>query len=405
MCRMRLITLRTSLASSLILTACGSVKNELPDAGVVPSVDKPVNEMTAGTVDEGATMSLASRLVSTDADTPISGLTYTLVSLPGDGTLLLDGTPLDVSGTFTQKDVTDGKVSYKHGGSPDGGDSFDWQLTDGTNALATTTFAITVTPTNDAPLVVNNPTSTIAEGGIEVLTPERLSASDEEGGTITYTYVSAVRGELQRRVGAAPFVAMTAGQTFTVQDIADGNVRYVDPGTDDAMLAVQQSTAASFSWRMDDGQGGIAPSATGAFISDFTITSVDDAPVVAWKTQRCSSAFMNVLANPITTLADPDNTLAQYTVCVVSIGAGTNVTPSTTAMAGVTTTPMPVLQNGATSMGVGDCVTGSLLNSLNLDAPTNPNTTRGYVTFKLMKNGVQWLTNQTVTFPATPASC
>lgn len=403
---MRLQTLRTSLASTLLLAACGSVQNDPPDAAVVPSVEKPVNETTAGTVDEGGTLSLASKLVSSDADTPISGLTYTIASLPTDGSLELEGVALAAGGTFTQKDVTDGKVAYKHNGNPDGGDSFEWTLTDGTNPLPTTTFAITVTPTNDAPHIVNNPDSTIAEGGIEVLTVDRLAAGDEENGTITFEYVSAVRGVLQRRIGVAgTFANMVAGETFTAQDIADGNVRYVDPGTDDAMLATQQSTTASFSWRMSDGQGGISPSATGAHVSTFTISSVDDAPVVTWKTSRCSSAFMNVPANPIVTLTDVDNVSSAYQICVVSIGAGTNVTPSTTSAPGVTTTPMPVLQNAATNMAAGDCVPFNSAGNLNLDAATNPNQVRGYVTYKLMKNGVQWLTNTTVTFPSTPPSC
>jgi hypothetical protein len=383
----------------LCAAGCGSVEgSEDP-----PSVEPPVNTSTSGTVPEGGTLSLASHLVSTDADSPATDLLYTLVSVPGDGMLKLSGTPLAAGDTFTQKQVTDGDVSYEHGGNPDGGDSFDWQLTDGTNMIATTTFAITVTPTNDAPAIVNNPETTVPEGGMEVLTPERFSVSDEEGNAITFTFVSAQRGTVERRVGAAPFTTMVAGDTFTVQDVADGNIRFVDPGDDDAMLAMQQNTTASFSWRMTDSEGAVAPSATGAFVTNFIIESVDDLPTVTWKTQRCQASGTSVPASPIMAFSDPDNVLADYELCVVAILNGESVTPSSTTMPGVTTTVVPVLQLGATNKVAGDCVPATQHNSLNLDSAAN--SYRGGVRYQLKKAGVNVLTEQTVGFPVTPTSC
>lgn len=398
---MRFPLIRNLLAPSLLLAAasCGSVEETPPDAAPEPNLEPPVNTSSAGTVDEGGELSLASHLVSTDVDSPTQSLIYTLLSLPGDGALKLNDTDLIVGSTFTQKDVIDGNVTYVHNGTPNGGDSFDWELTDGVHMIPQSTFAVTVTPTNDAPAIVNNGTSEIAEGGTFVLTADRLSVADEEDGAITYTFVSAVRGVLQRRVGAGPFTTLVAGQTFTQQDIVDGNIRYVDPGTDDAMLAVQQNTTASFSWRVDDGQGGVAPSATGAFVSDFTITSVDDAPTIAWKTCSFQTSGTNVPANPIVSLTDPDNTLAQYSVCVVSITTGTNVTPSTTSSPGVTTLVMPTLQNGATNMAAGACLVANVLGSLNLDSAANTN--RGAVTWKLMKNSIQVGANGTTQFPVS----
>ncbi len=398
---MKLPTLRQTLTSSLLVytAGCGSVK-ETPDAALPPSVEPPVNSVSSGTVPEAGTLSLASRLVSADEDTPAQSLTYTVLTLPTDGVLKLNGIDLAVNETFTQKDVADGNVSYVHGGSEDGGDSFDWSLTDGTNSLPSTLFPITVTPTNDAPMIVNNANVTVAEGGITVLDATHLSAMDVEGGSITYTFVSVIRGQLQLRVGAAPFAAMAAGQTFTQQDIIDGNVRFQDPGTDDAMLAVQTNTAASFSWRVADGQGGINPSATGANVTTFTVTSVDDAPVIAWRPAACAPAGNNLYFNPIASFSDVDNTLPQYTVCLVSKELGST---EQSTVPGTTITQIPLtVQNAVTDMAIGTCLAANALGSINVDSTAM--TYRGSTTWKLMMGATQFGANGTVGLPVKAAT-
>ena len=369
-----------------------------------PNLEGPVNTSTAGTVDEGGQLSLTGHLVSTDADSPNQSLVYTLLSLPGDGALKLNDSDLAVGGTFTQKDIIDGNVSYVHNGTPNSGDSFDWELTDGMHQIPQNTFAITVSPTNDAPIVVNNMASDIDEGGTGLLSPDIFSTSDEESGTMTYTFVSTVRGMMQRRVGAGPYTAMAAGDTFTVQDVVDGNIRYVDPGTDDAMLQMQQNTTASFSWRGDDGQSGEAPSATGAFVTNFNITSVDDPPVFSWRTAVCALPGNNVLTNPLLSFADVDNTAAQYTVCLVSVGVGYTVVNS---LQTITQIPL-VVQNGATNMAIGGCLAANALTSVNVDSTAGTGTytsaNRGTVQWKLMKGATQFGAVGSMTLPVKAAT-
>lgn len=410
---MRFQTLRSVVGPSLLVVAgCGSVPEEETDAGTeVPNLEGPVNTSTAGTVDEGGQLSLASHLVTTDVDSPNQSLVYTVLTLPSDGLLKLNDVDLTVGGTFTQKDVIDGNVNYVHSGVPDVGDSFDWELTDGVHNLPQSTFAITVTPTNDAPAIVNNVTTDVAEAGTFVLTPDMLSVGDEEGDVLTFTFVSAQRGQLQRRVGAGPFNALVAGDTFTVQDIADGNVRYVDPGTDDAMLQIQENTTASFSWRVSDDQGGVAPSATGAFVTNFNITSVDDPPTISWRASVCAGVGNNVAVNPVVSLTDVDNTAAQYTVCIVSIGSGTTVATGGT----VTSLPL-VVQNSTTNLAINSCVAANALTGINVDstAGMNPSGTlefahRGAIQWRLMKGTTVWGTMGTtqlpVMIPGIPSSC
>jgi hypothetical protein len=204
---------------------------------------------------------------------------------------------------------------------------------------------------------------------------------------------------MKRRVGAGPFTNLVAGDTFTVADIAEGNVQYVDPGTDDALLQFQQNTTASFSWRVSDDQGAVAPSATGAFVTNFTITSVDDPPVVSWRAMRCDADGIDIPADPITSITDVDTALTEYTLCVVSIENGTM---STTG--GGETTVIPNLQNATVSLTVGGCVPLGARPMLNLDNSA-ANTGRGKVQWQLKIGAVPILGGAIISFPATPTSC
>lgn len=410
---MRFTKVRGVVSSSLLLAAaaCGNVKDNdtQPDASSIdapvgPSA-APVNATTGGTVAEGGTLSLSGKLVTADPDNGAPDLVYTVKSLPANGTIAKSGTPLAVGDHFTQEEVTNGTIVYTHGGGENVSDAFGWSISDGFNtvpATGATDFAVTVTPVNDAPLVVNNPAATVAEGGTLVLTPAQLMASDAEGSALTFTLVAVTHGTLQKKVGAGAFSALAVNGTWTPQDIADGNVKFVDSGVDDAQLALQQSTTGGFQWKVSDVDGGVNP-ASGANASTFTITSVDDAPLVSLRMQSCQASGTNVPANPIISLVDPDNATSQYSICVVSILGGTNVSASTTTSPGVTTTVIPVLQNGTTALGVGSCVSASALGSLNLDSGAN--TSRGVIEWKLMKGAVQVGANFFVNFPVTPASC
>jgi len=267
---MKFPNVRRVIAPSLLacVTSCGSVESKdpaAPDAGTSdappasdaspasdapPAGAAPVNATTAGTVAESATMSLAGRLVSADSDTPASGLTYTVRALPTHGMLTVNGAPLAVGGTFTQDDVTNGHVNYVNDGAEAATDTFPWDLSDGSHVIPATgsiAFDIVITPVNDSPTIANNPVSVIPEGGTELLTDARLLATDAENTTLTFTFVSATRGQLQKKVGAGAFTTLAANATFTQQDITSGNVRFVDPGTDDPALKAQMNTTASFS--------------------------------------------------------------------------------------------------------------------------------------------------------------
>lgn len=364
-----------------------------------------MNTVSSGMLAENGVLSLATHLVSSDVDTAEARLVYTVRSLPTEGTIELDGSALAVGGTFTQADITGGRVAYRQNGAEGATDSFTWTLSDGANTVPSTgaaTFSITVTPVNDLPVIVNNPLATLAEGATDVLSMTRLLVTDAEStGPLVFTFVSAAHGALEKRVGTGSFAALAPSATFTDQDVAAGNVRFVDSGVDDTALKAGQNTTASFSWRVQDSEGGFNPSSTTANVSTYMVTPVDDAPVISWRMNMCHQQSAADPANPVISLTDVDTSLSQYSICVVSIGNGSSIIHTTTTTIGQTITGIvPTLKNGASVLGVNSCIPATAASALTLTSSANQ--IGGTVQWKLVKDTVSFETNTVVFTIASP---
>nr|XP_020450558.1 FRAS1-related extracellular matrix protein 1 isoform X2 [Monopterus albus] len=72
-------------------------------------------------------------LALSDPDTPPSTLTFVLLQPPQHGRLLLAGTTLTTGSNFTQRDIQELDVSYKHNGGPSQIDLFAFTACDSTN--------------------------------------------------------------------------------------------------------------------------------------------------------------------------------------------------------------------------------------------------------------------------------
>ena len=84
-------------------------------------------------------------LSATDEDSDDASLIFTLASLPSNGELKKDGAALAVGATFTQADITAGKIRYAHDGTLTTSDSFDFTVTDPEgNSTDVETFSIRV---------------------------------------------------------------------------------------------------------------------------------------------------------------------------------------------------------------------------------------------------------------------
>lgn len=80
------------------------------------------------------------KLESADIDNTAAELVYTIVVIPQRGDLMLNGLKLDYGAKFAQKDINDGRLSYKHTGSPMETDGFLFLVEDGLGGWYGTDF-------------------------------------------------------------------------------------------------------------------------------------------------------------------------------------------------------------------------------------------------------------------------
>ncbi|MCU0345360.1 MAG: M12 family metallo-peptidase [Saprospiraceae bacterium] len=81
--------------------------------------------------------------------TPAASLDFTLLSLPANGTLLLNGTPLGIGGSFAQADINAGLLAYDHNGSMTTSDQFTFDYQDNSGSwLHAQVFQINILQNN-----------------------------------------------------------------------------------------------------------------------------------------------------------------------------------------------------------------------------------------------------------------
>ena len=86
-------------------------------------------------------------LLTTDTDDGPANLLYTLVTIPSQGNLEINGNQLTYGSTFTQKDINDGLLSYTHNGSSNYYDGFSYTVSDGKGGwVGIENFSILVGP-------------------------------------------------------------------------------------------------------------------------------------------------------------------------------------------------------------------------------------------------------------------
>lgn len=127
-----------------------SISNNDPDenpyavtlTGTGLNAEPTVATNTGGTLSQGRLLTITqSQLETTDANDGPADLTYTATSGPAHGQLLLNGV---ASATFTQADLNSDAVTYINDGTGAVGDSFAFDVSDGTATSSNQTFALTV---------------------------------------------------------------------------------------------------------------------------------------------------------------------------------------------------------------------------------------------------------------------
>ncbi|WP_254509452.1 beta strand repeat-containing protein [Anatilimnocola floriformis] len=287
--------------------------------------DAPVLAVNTGlTVFEGdaATTITSAQLAVTDVDNGAAQIVFTVLSIPANGTLALSGTALGINATFTQADINNGLVTYAHNGSETTSDTFSFSVTDGNTTIASTPFAITVTPVNDAPVLSVNAGLTVAEGAAAtVITSARLAVTDADtpAASITFTVTATPANGTLLRNGTP----LAISSTFTQADINNGLLSYTHNGS--------ETTSDAFSFTVSDGAGGTIAATTFA----ITVTAVNDAPVLAVNTGL--TVAEGATATTITTarlqVTDVDTPAAQITYTVTALPANGTLLLNSTQLA------------------------------------------------------------------------
>jgi VCBS repeat-containing protein len=212
---------------------------------VTPVNDAPVGSDGAITVGEDTTFT-GTLPVASDVDGP--ALTYAAGSIaPAHGTVTIS---------------SDGSFSYEPDPDYTGADSFTYTVSDGIAPPQTYTIIVTVSGANDAPIAVDDSSST--EENTAVSGVVTANDSDLDGDPLTVIGVGAPSG------GVGSVVAGSAGGSFVIA--ADGSFTFT-PGAafDDLQLGEQRQTSVTYT--ISDGNGGVA---TATLV--VTVNGSNDAP-------------------------------------------------------------------------------------------------------------------------------
>ena len=202
----------------------------------------------------------------------------------GDGdTLLITSTSAPANGNVEIN--IDGSLTYTPAADFNGSDSFTYTIEDGRGGSATATVDVTVSPVNDPPVPVNDPISTAED--TPVTFDPRGNDSDPDGDPLTITGVS---------------------------DPPNGSVDINPDGTLTYTPDANFSGSDSFTYTVDDGQGG-SSTATVLVSVDF----VNDPPV-ANDDSAATAEDQSVTFDPRVNDTDVD----EDTLLIVQTSAPTN---------------------------------------------------------------------------------
>ena len=268
---------------------------------ITPVNDAPTINVNTGTpITEGGTVVVTSTMLdSLDVDNTDTQLTYT-----ASGYVLGQ---IEVSGvvqnTFTQDDINNNRVVFRHDGNEGATASFNLSLADTGGLTDTATFNMAVTAVNDAPVVGTNTGFSVLEGGTYTITTAELSAvdPDDSGTGLSYNLSNISGGQLQ--LSTSPGVPILS---FTHADLVANRVRFIHDGSEQN---------ASFDVEVADGGEDLA--ATDTATVNVTRIPVNDAPDFFRNLgSSVNEGSITLIKTAVLTAIDPDNVAADLTYTI-----------------------------------------------------------------------------------------
>lgn len=282
--------------------------------GIIDEFRLSTNSMTAAQVNaayRGTLTSVASMgtiqkrevgVLLNDTDVEADPLNAVLVSGPANA----QSFTLNTDGTFTYVPVANFS----------GTDTFTYHATDGSGTSTAATVTINVTPVNDAPVIVNNQSWVVNEGGSVTVANTQLSVSDIDNSASELTYTLTTLPTHGRIVLSGTTLAV--GSTWSQAAIDSGRLSYVHDGSETASDLIR--------FTVSDGTGG----AIGTQVANITINAVNDAPVLtaanatlAGITSSTTSAAITVTSLLGSTVTDPDSSAFSGIAITATSGSGT----------------------------------------------------------------------------------
>ncbi|BAQ62666.1 hemolysin-type calcium-binding region [Geminocystis sp. NIES-3708] len=257
------------------------------------------NNQGVGIINSPAILDEASSIVITDTllkfidpDNLPEEVIFRLAELPTSGILKLDGVALRVFDSFTQKDITDGLLTFEHDGNEDFIDNFKFTISDGSNIVTNSgnpfIFEIDVTPKNDQPIINVSGKPFVREGGTTGIAPDSslstyITLSDVDGSgeksgegfatvnNLTFKVLNLpIHGTLEVNQGAG-FVPVTTSTIITKAQL-DGNLfRYIHDGS--------ENFDDSFDIQVDDNTTGTINNLSTITTVEIDISPINDPPV------------------------------------------------------------------------------------------------------------------------------
>ena len=289
--------------------------------------EAPIEVISDGlSVAEGEASAITNALLEfTDVDNGAAELTYTITDAPDHGILQISsdgGSTWESlgSGRFTQVDIDANRVRYQHGGSENLADGFEYSVRDGANTV-TGSFAITISPVNDAPTATEStspaPDKAAVESGHDDVGGV-IPGDDMASGSFIHSDPDAGQGDF---TGGIPEVAFVGAATTDYTPIEDGAIstpvrgmygtltlmsgtwRYEIDNSATDMLAEGETVMDSFLIRIRD----TADAVSNAIPIDIMITGTNDRPVI---TTTDSTTGTRIISD---TNRDSINTFASLT--------------------------------------------------------------------------------------------
>ncbi|MEY2789554.1 MAG: hypothetical protein RLZZ34_2697, partial [Verrucomicrobiota bacterium] len=253
-------------------TPSPSTASDLVTVSITPVNDIPVLVIRSMTVLKGSANNIIGNtspnnyLTATDPDSPASLRVYSVTRDPEHGYLTLDGVQLGGGFTFTEADLTAGKLKYSRNNSVNTqGDSVKFVVADGHGGTST-----------EGTLVINVTTAG-STASYRAVVPEDLFVRFDANilsfsATASVTATQPSRGKLYKDgVGEFTYAPNSGATTFTQADVTGGKIVYVHDRSEPSGYTYSDQVTLSIT----DG----ASTTTAAL--NFTISPVDDPPVIS----------------------------------------------------------------------------------------------------------------------------